>query len=330
MDYIDYYKALGVDRKATSDEIGKAYKRLARKYHPDLNKDAGAEARFKEINEAYEVLKDDEKRSRYDALGANWKNGNPFGAGGGFPGGGFPGGGFPGQGPGGVRYEFRGGGPGGPGMGGGMGGFSSFFESLFGGRGGAQPGGFGDFAQPQPPRPQRGQDIQSRLKISLEDVYFGKKPKVTLTMSDGQTKRYDVTIPRTVRSGEKIRLSGQGGPGPNGAPAGDLYLEIQIKPHPVFSLEGDDLVVKVDVPAWDAALGAKVPVPTLDGEVKLTLPAGVASGQRLRLKGKGMPKKGGQQGDLYAELRVTVPRQLSEGERELFEQLRELRSKAKA
>ncbi len=325
MDYIDYYKALGVDRKATSDEIGKAYKRLARKYHPDLNKDSGAEDRFKEINEAYEVLKDDDKRARYDALGAHWKNGASFD--GGFPGGGFPGGGFSGfgnaQGPGGARYEFRGGRPGG-----GVGGFSSFFESLFGGRGGVQQGGFGDFAQPQPPRPRRGQDIQSRLKISLEDVYFGKKPKVTLTLSDGQTRRYDVTIPKTVRSGEKIRLSGQGGPGPNGAPAGDLYLEIVIKPHPVFQLEGDDLVVSVDVPAWDAALGAKLPVPTLDGEVKLTLPAGVASGQRLRLKGKGMPQKGAQNGDLYAELRITVPRQLSEGERKLFAQLRELHSKA--
>jgi curved DNA-binding protein len=275
------------------------------------------------------VLKDDDNRARYDALGANWKHGTPY-DGGGFPGSGFPGG-FPGQSPGGPRYEFRGGGPG---AAGGVGGFSSFFESLFGGGGrAAQPGGFGGFGgfeQPQrPQRPQRGQDIQSRLKVSLEDVYFGKKPKVTLTMSDGQTKRYDITIPKAVRSGEKIRLSGQGGAGPGGAPAGDLFLEILIKPHPVFALEGDDLVVKIDVPAWDAALGAKVPVPTLDGEVKLTLPAGVTSGQRLRLKGKGMPKKGDQHGDLYAELCVTVPRQLNEAQRDLFTKLRELREEIK-
>ena len=321
MDYIDYYKALGVDRKASGDEISKAYKRLARQYHPDLNKEAGAEARFKEVNEAYEVLKDDDKRARYDALGANWKHGNPF-EGGGFPGGGFPGAGFAGGGgfPGG---QFRGGGA--PG---GMGGFSSFFETLFGGaqRGPAGAAGFGGFGgvPQQPPRPQRGQDIESRLKVSLEDVYFGKKPKVTLTMSDGQTKRYDITIPKAVRSGEKIRLSGQGGDGPNGAPAGDLYLEILIKPHPVFELDGDDLVVRVEVPAWDAALGAKVPVPTLDGEVKLTVPGGVGSGQRLRLRGKGMPKKGGESGDLYAEILVVVPKELSEGQRDLFAKLREL------
>ncbi|MCK5796939.1 MAG: DnaJ domain-containing protein [Deltaproteobacteria bacterium] len=331
MEYVDYYKALGVDRNASEDEISKAYKRMARKYHPDLNKDAGAEEHFKEINEANEVLKDPDKRSRYDALGANWKHGSPFDpASGGFPGG-FPGG-FGGRGPGGVRFDFGGGGPGGPR--GGMGGFSSFFETLFGGGEGpsAGPGGFGGggFGPGRqrggaryPAPPQRGQDVKSHLRVSLEDVYHGKKPKVTFTLSDGQTKRYDITIPKTIRSGEEIRLSGQGSPGPAGAPAGDLYLEIEIADHPVFAIEDDNLVVRVDVPAWDAALGAKIPVPTLDGEVKLTLPAGVSSGQRLRLKNKGLHQKGDARGDLYAEIKITVPKPLTETQHELFEKLRD-------
>lgn len=315
MEYVDYYKTLEVDRDAPQEEVTKAYKRLARKYHPDLNKAKDAEDRFKQVGEAYEVLKDPEKRQRYDELGANWKHGAPFEPPPGFGGA---------YGPGGFRTDFRG-------AQGGGGGFSSFFEGIFGGGGGGGFGrrGFGGGANIEdlfggaPRAPQRGQDIQSRLRVSLEDVFFAKKPKVTLTLGDGQKKSYDITIPSTVRSGEKIRLGGQGGPGPNGAPAGDLYLEIEIVEHPRYQLDGDDLIVEVDVPAWDAALGAKVPVPTLEGEVKLTLPAGVGSGQRLRLKGKGMHKKGGERGDLYAEVRIVVPKELTEAQKALFEQLRD-------
>lgn len=325
MDYVDYYKVLGVKRDASTDEISKAYKKLARKYHPDLNKDPDAEERFKEINEAHEVLKDPDSRSRFDSLGANWKHGAPFDPGAaGF--GGF--GGFGGGGPGGVRYEFRGGGPGG-----GMGGFSSFFESLFGG-GGGRTGrtsmddlfGQGSAGFGQAPRPRKGQDIESTLKVTLEDVYFNRKPKVTFTLNDGQKKKYDIAIPTTIRNGEKIRLSGQGGKGSSGTPNGDLYLTIEIKPHHRYQIDGDDLIARVDVNAWDAALGGKVSVSTLDGDIKLTIPAGISSGQRMRLKGKGLEKKDKTRGDLYAEIKIVVPKELSDDQRKLFEELKTLDS----
>ena len=324
MDFVDYYQVLGVDRGASKEEIAKAYKKLARKYHPDLNKGDGAEDQFKQLNEAYEVLKDPEKRSRFDTLGANWKHGTPFEPPGGFGDG--------------VHFNFGGGG-------GGASGFSDFFETLFGGArgrrrgGGGGPGGvnledlFGgggmDGGGPFGPgfgagaghAPRGGRDVESSLTVELEHIHRGEKLSVTLNSPEGQ-KRYDVTIPRGVRSGEKIRLSGQGMPGPTGA-RGDLYIKIQVQPHPLFTVEGEDLVARVDVPAWDAALGCKVPVPTLDGEVQMTLPAGLRSGQRMRLKGKGLARRKGGPGDLYAELRITVPGELSDEQRRLFEQLKE-------
>lgn len=319
MDYIDYYDVLGVARDASQEEIAKKYKKLARKYHPDLNKDSDAEAKFKQLNEAYEVLKDPEKRQKYDALGPNWKHGTPF----------EPPGWGAGAGPGRVRYEFRG-------SDGGFGatGFSDFFESLFGGMGGARARGGGvdlndlfgraGAAQQQQQQQQRGRDVVSTLEVQLDDVLQGRKRTVTLSGPQG-TRRYDVRIPEGVRDGERIRLSGQGMAGPGGQ-RGDLYLEIRIAPDPRYQREGDDLVTTVELPAWDAALGTKARVPTPEGDVMLTVPAGVKSGQRLRLRKRGMPRRDGPRGDLYAEIRVVVPEQLSEKQRELFEKLRELAS----
>lgn len=312
MNYIDYYKVLGVSRDASQDDIAKAYKRLARKYHPDLNKASDAEAKFKDLNEAYEVLKDPDKRSRFDTLGANWKHGVPFEP----PAGWGPGG------PGGVRYEFRDGGFGGSG-------FSDFFESMFGGggRGGSGGGGgFGidDLLGGMGGRGRRagGQDVESELVVELEDAYRGNKRAVELSGPTGR-RRYDVRVPKGINDGERMRLANQGLPGPNGR-RGDLYLVIRLAPHPQFRREGDDLVVRVEVHSWDAALGAKIRVPTLEGDVQMTLPAGLESGQRLRLRAKGMPKSGGSHGDLYAELNITIPTTLTAKQRRLFEELREV------
>ena len=311
MEFVDYYKLLGVERDAPAAEISKAYKRLARKFHPDLNKSPNAEQKFKEINEAYEVLKDPEKRKRYDLLGANWKHGAPFEP----P----PGWGGPN-----VHYEFRGA-PGG--------GFSDFFDAIFGAGGRRGAGGgvgldldelFGGRVNfgGEEGRGSRGQDVQSELPIQLEDAYAGSKKSVELSGPNGR-RRYDVKIPQGIRDGERIRLSGQGISGPRGQ-SGDLYLTIRIAPHPSFRLEGDDLVVEVPVQAWDAALGCKLAVPTLDGSLTMTVPAACSSGQRLRLRGKGMPRRGGGAGDLFAELKIVVPTSLSREQERLFGRLRKL------
>jgi curved DNA-binding protein len=331
MNYVDYYKVLGVERDASQPEISKAYKRLARKHHPDLNKKPDAETRFKEVNEAYEVLKDPDKRKRYDTLGAAWKDGAPFQP----P----PGYGFGGDG---VHFEFRQGGGGG----GGLGGFSEFFESLFGGgtrRGGARAGARsrgrgrggnvggidleslfgGSDPEMQGAQPRQGQDVESTLTVSLEDAYGAEKKSIEFEGPAGK-KRYDVRLPAGIRDGEKIRLAGQGMPSPSGGPPGDLLLAIRIAPHPTYQVEGDDLVVPVAVLAWDAALGAKIPVPTLEGEVSLTLPAGLSTGQRLRLRSKGMKRKNGSRGDLFAEVRIVVPGKLTDEQERLFLRLRSI------
>jgi curved DNA-binding protein len=322
MKYIDYYKVLGVERDASQKEISKAYKKLARKYHPDLNKAKDAESKFKELSEAYEVLKDPEKRKRYDTLGSGWRDGAPFEAPPGWE----------------VRYEYGPGGGGGPGGFGGMGGFSDFFETLFGaarGRGGGPGrggfdlndlfggGGFRRGGQAGAPTAAQGQDMESELTLSLDDAYRGGKKQIELSGANG-ARRLDVKIPPGVRDGERIRLSGQGMPGRGGGRGGDLYLKIKLAQHPIFSVEGDDLRVTVPIEAWDAALGTRVPVPTLDGEVQMTVPAGVSSGQKLRLRGKGLPRRGGGQGDLFAELRVVVPKKLSGEQEELWKKLRDL------
>jgi curved DNA-binding protein len=284
----DYYEVLGVPRGAGDEEIRSAYRKLAREYHPDVNKDPGAEDRFKEVSEAYEVLRDPEKREKYDRLGSNWRAGEDVSGASGFGGG------------------FRGGGAQGFGDGDG---FSDFFESFFGGRRGGSPG-FEGFSM-------RGGDQEAPLEVTLEEAARGGKRRISL--ADGRD--FEVQIPPGVRDGQKIRLAGQGGEGASGGPAGDLYLRVRIKRHPRFRREGDDLVVEIPVAPWEAALGATVPVPTLDGSAKVKVPAGSSSSRRLRLKGEGMPGPGGRKGDLYASVRIVVPKKLEKRERELFEEL---------
>jgi curved DNA-binding protein len=306
----DYYEVLGVPRGAGDEEIRSAYRKLAREYHPDVNKDPGAEDRFKEVSEAYEVLRDPEKREKYDRLGANWKAGEDVSGASGFGGGS----GFGGASGFGGGSGFAGGFGGGNGEGFADGaGFSDFFESFFGGRGGGSARGFEGFSM-------RGGDQEATLEITLAEAARGGKRKFSL--ADGRD--FEVRIPPGVRDGQKIRLAGQGEEGASGGPAGDLYLRVRIKRDPRFRREGDDLVVEIPVAPWEAALGATVPVPTLDGSAKVKVPAGSSSGRRLRLKGEGMPSAGGGKGDLYASVRIVVPKKLEKRERELFEELTEV------
>jgi curved DNA-binding protein len=304
----DYYETLGVARTASDEEIRSAYRRLAREYHPDVNRDPGAEDRFKEVSEAYEVLRDPEKRERYDRLGPRWKTGEDVAGAGGF------GGGRRGRGGGGfgdyedVRVDF-GGGFGGGGFGGA--GFSDFFESLFGGRapgaggGGGRGGGFDGYST-------RGADQEATLDLTLEEAARGGKRRISL---DG--REYDVEIPAGVRDGQRIRLAGEGEPGPGGGPPGDLYLRVSIRPHPRFRREGNDLHMQLRVAPWEAVLGATVSVQTLTGRARVRVPEGSSCGRRLRLRGQGMPPDG----DLYATVSIEVPKQVEGEERELWERL---------
>jgi curved DNA-binding protein len=287
----DYYETLGVPRGASADEIRRAYRKLAREYHPDVNKDPGAEDRFKEIAEAYEVLRDPEKRERYDRLGENWRAGDDVSQAAGF--GGFrPGGaGFDN-----IGVQF--------GDGAGFGDFSDFFEGIFGrGFAGAR----------------RGVDVEAELELSLEEAARGGHRWITL--GDGQS--YEVTIPPGVRDGQRIRLAGEGRRGTGGGPVGDLLLRVRLRPHPRFRLEGDDLYTELPVSAWEAALGATVELRTLDGgRAQVKVPGGSSCGRRLRLRGEGMTRNAGGRGDLYAEVRIVVPKKPSKAERKAFEQLR--------
>lgn len=290
VEYKDYYKALGVARDANQEEIRRAYRKLAREYHPDLNRESDAEERFKEVGEAYEVLSDPDKRERYDRLGAQWRAreetpGNNFED---F----FDRQGFGGD----VRVEF------------GEGGFSEFFERVF-----------GDAAAAPTYGPLRGLDHEAVLELSLEDAFAGGRRRLSLEHGRG----IDVNIPAGVRDGQLIRLAGQGADGRDGAPSGDLYLRVRLKPHSTFRREGDDLTLDLPVAPWEAALGATVPVPTLEGTAKVRVPAGSSGGRRLRLRGRGLPQQGGGRGDLHATVRIVVPDHLSEKERDLFEKLAE-------
>lgn len=343
VEFEDYYKVLGVDRNASQQEIQKAFRKLAKKYHPDVSKEADAEEQFKKVNEAYEVLKDPETRQKYDQLGKNWKNFQ--GADGGFrpP----PGWENMRANMGGASFEDLFGGA----ARGGGGGFSDFFNIFFGGggpgggRAGAQAGGFdfqnmGGFAQGAPggargstrAQQRKGRSREAQVTVSLEDVARGAERQITVPVHERtpqghvvqKTKRLNVKIPPGTTDGTVIRLQGQGEPGVGGGPAGDLRLEVKIAPHPDFEVDGHDLYTDLYVTPWEAALGAKVPVKTLDGEVTLTIPAGSQSGSKLRLRGKGLPKKAGKKkGNLYARLLVRVPDELSDRERELFEALAE-------
>lgn len=298
MKYQDYYAVLGVPRTATQDEIKAAYRKQARKFHPDVSKEKDAEAKFKDINEANEVLKDPEKRAAYDQLGSNWKAGQEFR---GPP----PGwdGGFAGRG-------------GGAGTQSGFGGFSAtgmpegvdasdFFEALFGRRAGGMPGGRARRAA----APRAGEDHHATVQIDLEDSYRGAQRTLTLRMptADGgaQERKLDVQIPKGVRAGQKLRLAGQGGPAEPGGQAGDLFLEVEFKPHPRFRVEGSDVTVDLPLAPWEAALGASVEVPTPEGPVQLTVPKGATAGKKLRLKGRGLPSA--KPGDLYAAISIALP-----------------------
>ncbi|MFP4630030.1 MAG: DnaJ C-terminal domain-containing protein [Desulfohalobiaceae bacterium] len=320
VEYKDYYEILGVSRDASQEEISKAFKKLARKYHPDLNpNDEESERKFKEVNEAYEVLKDPEKRKRYDQLGSDWEHGQNFEPPPGFEN---------------VRFTFGGGGPGGAGQFGGE--FSDFFETLFGnlfseGRGfqGARAGfGQDPFSARGRRAAAKGEDATATLELSLEEAYKGGQKTVTLQERvpgpDGrprlQNKTLDVNIPPGVRDGSKIRLSGQGSPGMTGGQAGDLYLQVKLLPDPRFQVQGKNIIYELPLAPWEAALGTDVQVPTLDGSVQMKIPPGTSSGQKLRLKGRGLGR-GSKQGDQLVQIRIKMPKEMGSKEKELWQEL---------
>lgn len=279
----DFYEALGVPRGASGEEIQRAYRKLARQYHPDVNRDPDAEDRFKEVSEAYEVLSDAEQRKRYDRFGADFRR---------------------------VPEDYGERAPRGRTVytsGPGQGGFEDFdFEDLFGGV--FRRGGRGG--------PVPGADQEAELTLSVEEAYQGGHRRLTIG-----GRELDVTIPPGVVDGQRIRLSGQGGQGSGGGTAGDLFLVVRIAPHPRYRLEGRTIVVDLPVTPWEAALGATVPITTPGGEAKVRVVAGSSSGRRLRLRGEGMPNPRGKAGDLHAVVKVMVPKSLGRRERELFEEL---------
>jgi len=312
----DYYETLGIERSATAEEIKQAFRKLARLYHPDVakNKITG-EAKFKEINEAYEVLGDPEKRRRYDELGPNWQeSGNGTTNTGGAPR-------RRTQSPQGeTNFEFSGTG------------FSDFFESFFGGghdgygsrhTSAGHPGGDGaSFSQ-------QGSDVEADLLVTLEEALRGALRKVTLRRpahnSDAdRTNTYQVRIPAGVREGQRIRLAGQGSAGGGGGPSGDLYLRVRLARHPDFSVQAADLHCDLNLAPWEAVLGVQAKIPTLDGQTSLRVPAGTASGSQLRLRGLGLPREDGTRGDIYATVRVQTPVTVTAEERVLWEQLAHL------
>ncbi|MFT3992039.1 MAG: J domain-containing protein [Luteolibacter sp.] len=311
MDFKDYYETLGVKRDATAEEIKKAFRKLARIHHPDVAKDkATAEEKFKAINEAYEVLSDPEKRRKYDQLGADWQNGPPPGHGTPYPGdGGFSHGGT----------EFNFGGTG----------FSDFFEQYFSG---ASRYGFpeGDFTRAAGGGNRRGSDIEGDILVSLEEAMHGALRSLSLQTTDPrtgktETQTFQVRIPAGVTDGKCIRIPGQGEPGHGSGTAGDLYLRVRLAAHPDFHTEGHDVYHDLNLTPWEAVLGAEIPVPTLDGLVKLKIPAGSENGQHLRVKGRGLPKgKTGECGDFYATLTIQSPSKLTDEERGLWEKLRDV------
>ena len=302
MKFKDYYETLGVSRDATAEDIKRAYRKLARKYHPDVSKEADAEARFKEVGEAYEVLKDPEKRTAYDQFGKDWKAGQDFRPPPNWD----------------VNFEYAGPGPE-------EGAFSDFFETLFGRMGAGR--GRPDFHARAARMP--GEDHHARIQVSLQEAFSGGTKTLTLrtprTSADGHvvtdTHSIRVSIPRGVREGQRIRLAGKGAAGYGGGPPGDLYLEVSFEPHPFFTADGRDIHLTLPVTPWEAALGATVQVPTLGGKVDLKIPGGTQSGKKLRLKDRGLP--GSPPGDQIVTLRIETPPADSAGSRELYERMRE-------
>jgi curved DNA-binding protein len=301
-EYKDYYKIMGVARDVDQDELKRVYRRLARKYHPDVSKEANAEARFKEVQEAYEVLKDPQKRAAYDQLGSNWRQGQEFRP-------------PPDWG---QNFEFSGG------QFGEEGGFSDFFSSLFGQRPGGRARGPGarGFAM-------AGDDQVAAIEIDLEDSFRGGTQTIELKGpqlgDDGrvtlQPRTLKITIPAGIAEGKRIRLAGQGSPGQGGGPSGDLYLEVKFRPHRLFQADGRDVTLTLPIAPWEAALGATVPTPTLAGTVDLRIPPNAKSGQRLRLKGRGLP--GSPPGDQYVMLKIVLPPADSPQARELYERMQQ-------
>ncbi|HEY6737427.1 MAG TPA: J domain-containing protein [Actinopolymorphaceae bacterium] len=302
----DYYEVLGVSRDASQDEIQRAYRKLARANHPDINKDPAAEERFKELNEAYSVLSDPDTRKRYDRFGHDFRQIPEEYADADFAGAGT---GRRGYGPRGSRVyvdrDFGGFGSGGFGTGGTVD-LEDLFGDIFGARGA--------------PGPVAGADQEAILELSVEEAFHGGRRQITLGGPD-RPRTYTVDIPRGVVDGQRIRLAGEGGRGGRSGRPGDLYLVVRLRPHRRYRLEGRDIHVKLPVTPWEAALGATVPLLTPGGETKVKVPQGSSSGRRLRLRGQGMPNPRGEPGDLYAELQVMVPRQPTARERELFESL---------
>ena len=331
----DYYEILGVARSATDEDIKKAFRKLARKYHPDVAKDKKeAETKFKEINEAYEVLGDPEKRKKYDELGANWKSGADFRPPPGWEefAGGFGGGRRgPGAGQGGD-FEFHFGGTG----------FSDFFEQLFGsmGRGGRGPRGF------EHPAAERGEDLEGDIMVTLEEAMSGSVRTISVNRAvpcpqcggsgirgqklcnacggSGQvtrTEQFQVRIPAGVSEGQRLRVPGRGQAGGGHNNAGDLYLRVKFAKHPDFRFENHDLIYEAELAPWEAVLGTQLSVPTPNDRVSIKIPPGTQTGRRLRVRGHGMPQRDGTRGDLFVEVRVEVPEQVSEKERAIWEQL---------
>jgi curved DNA-binding protein len=296
-EYKDYYKIMGVARDVGQDELKRVYRRLARKFHPDVSKEKDAEARFKEVQEAYEVLKDPQKRAAYDQLGSNWRQGQEFRP-------------PPDWG---QNFEFS------NAFGDQEGGFSDFFSSLFGGAGAARggggrargPGGRG-FAM-------AGDDQVASIEIDLEDSFSGGTQTIELKSGQGSSRTLKITIPQGIVEGQRIRLAGQGSPGHGGGPAGDLYLEVKFRKHKLFQVEGRDVTLTLPVAPWEAALGATVPTPTLAGAVDLRIPANAKAGQRMRLKGRGLP--GATAGDQYVVLKIVLPPADTARARELYEEM---------
>jgi curved DNA-binding protein len=333
----DYYEVLGIKRGASEDQIKQAYRKLARKFHPDLNPgDKSAEEQFKGLQEAYDVLSDPENRKLYDQYGDNWR---AVKSGAGAPPPGWEG----------AQRSTRGAGPGAGGFdfgdfdfsdfrsAGGAGGFD-IFEEMFGGSG-----------RGRGRRSGRGRDVEAELELSIEEAHRGVRRTIQMQVAEtcptcggsglkdgkpcetcggaGQVlkpKRIEVNIPTGVRDGSTIRLAGQGGTGSNGSEPGDLYLHIRLRPHPVFTVKGDDLEVELPITPWEAVLGAKVAAQTIDGKVELTIPPGAKSGQRLRLRNQGLNKRKGGRGDEYVRLKIVVPKDVSPEERRLYEELQRI------
>ena len=326
--YQDYYEILGVDRAVSQDAVQSSYRKLARKYHPDINKDPKAEDKFKQINEAYEVLGDAENRKKYDLLGMNWHMGDDFSP---PPGWGQQG---PGRSTGDGGFAFDLGGFGKSNVG--DSGFSDFFDSIFGGFGRSErekDNGFSGMfnSRSTAGRTTRGRDHEAELTVSLEDAYRGGKKTISLTTTetggDGMqrtgTKSYQVNIPQGVTDGRKLRLPGQGGKGSNGSQAGDLLLTVRIAKHGRISIDGKNLEVIVPITPWEAALGSMIRVPLVEGVAEINLPAGIESEKRIRIKGKGLGNTKDGRGDLFARIRIRVPKSLTEEERALFSELAE-------